>query len=108
MNLHLAPVVPRCDFCFSPKPVTCFSVPDFVMEQGHPAFQIPQMISSGEWFACVDCKGLVEAGQWDDLVNRAVDKFCERHKLPSLIRPSIHAQVSKTYAFIRDHLRLSA
>ncbi len=53
-----------CDFCMSPRPAWCYPAMSFLDALGSK--------SVGDWLACAECHGLIEAGDRDGLLERAI------------------------------------
>lgn len=73
---------PICDFCSEPKWARRFHCQDFIMDVT-PGF--PRYDSKGDWLACSVCGSLIDAENWDGLVQRAVDVFSEKYNMPRRI-----------------------
>jgi hypothetical protein len=60
-----------CDFGTPDCPPVQWSYPclNFTIDDGHT-----EHVSIGPWFACDDCSQLVEAGAWDVLLRRVVER----------------------------------
>lgn len=60
-----------CDFCSGTPAVTAYRTPDFVMRKLPGA----EAISTEGWAACADCTALIEAGDPEAVIDRAVDRL---------------------------------
>ena len=64
-----------CDFCSSNKVITAFHAKDVEL--------IPGVLGSlGEWAACLVCRDLILAEDWNALLERSVDTFKSDMPMP--------------------------
>ncbi len=73
-----------CDFCSSPEVFQIYMAEDFTAveltaEDGNPVY----LNSTGGWAACCQCAKLVEAAEWDALLERYFQTFTAR--LPAFV-----------------------
>lgn len=63
----------KCDFCSATPVVRAYHVPDFNLQE------VPgvQRVSKGGWAACADCRALIDAGQEEAVIDRAVTRLRE-------------------------------
>lgn len=78
---------PICDFCSSHEVFQVYMAEDFTAVEleapnGHPVY----LNSTGGWAACHECAKLVEAAQWDELLERCFDTF--KGSLPACVHLS--------------------
>lgn len=85
----------KCDFCSSRQKWTVYDCHDFevmqfradtlhVAEHGEVEFK-PNVNwhsqSRGAWVACHECAKLIDAGQWKELLERALEHMIEIHPI---------------------------
>lgn len=63
-----------CDFCNTSPVAKAYACDNFEIS-GRPIFRT----QSGVWASCRKCSELIEASRWSSLVERAYQKFVERH-----------------------------
>jgi hypothetical protein len=79
------PEKPICDFCSDPNITRDFKTRTFTFSY------FPIWGSQGDWAACDTCAALVDAGKWDELLDRSMLGFY-RELTPeelSVIRPLV-------------------
>jgi hypothetical protein len=86
-----------CDFCSDPQIARYYECPDFVMD----ASRKPELRSKGAWAACATCASLIESGNWDRLLGRAVD--AQRVKYPLMPRRILTDIVKRAQDLFREH-----
>src|SRR5437763_37279 len=73
-----------CDFCSSREVFQVYMADDFTaVELEAPAGNPVYLNSTGGWTACHECAKLVEAAQWDELLERCFHTF--KASLPPFI-----------------------
>lgn len=60
-----------CDFCSATPTVTAYRTPDFVMQEAPGV----QKISVEGWAACAACTALIDQGDTEAVIDRAVDRL---------------------------------
>ena len=79
---------PQCDFCSSPYPIAHHHCKSFDM------MPVPWG-SIGDWAACPPCHLNIVQGQWDELIDRAVqDAAALHHVFEGELRPAIARLIS--------------
>lgn len=70
---------PVCDFCSSEKIVKDYDCPDFLIPVVNAMGQRGELGSQGKWAACQICADLIDAGQQDQLMARALQTCYAQH-----------------------------
>jgi hypothetical protein len=100
----------KCDFCTSETAVRSYSAEPFVMDPARPPVLNHPLYSNGAWHACARCADLIDAGRWEDLVERAVN--AHQQKYPALRGPynraALRGAISRTYETLRLSVRPAA
>jgi hypothetical protein len=86
-----------CDFCSDPHIGRKFHCEDFVMD---PMFDLG---SKGDWMACSTCAALIDAGAWDNLILRAVDKLGTKY--PQMPHRILADAIRRSHDSFRIHYR---
>jgi hypothetical protein len=63
-TLHEPVSSPVCDFCGHHSPAWDYDCHDFVIS--------PELASMGEWAACTPCSDMIEADDWDGVMERCL------------------------------------
>lgn len=92
-----------CDFCSAPKPTRYFNCPDFTMDKAKPEFALPEYRSKGEWAACSPCGTLIDAGNWDGLLNRALDSLSKKYS--SMPRRILANTIRRSHDLFRENYK---
>jgi len=71
------PSGPLCDFCSQPEVHAVHTCQDFVHEKFKTEFGCLNSESIGSWAACRACDELIQAEQWERLLDRSVGRFVE-------------------------------
>lgn len=88
-----------CDFCSEPKWARRFQCTDFPMDES-PGF--PRLVSKSDWLACSTCASLIDAGNWNGLLLRAVDRFAQKYPMPRRI---LTDRIKQLHDQFRGHYR---
>ena len=76
-----------CDFCSSQEVFQVYMAEDFTAVELEAPDGLPVYLNStGGWAACRGCAKLVEAAQWDELLERCFDTF--KGSLPAFVHLS--------------------
>jgi hypothetical protein len=102
MNLPTNSWLLICDFCSERNPTRVFNTPDFQMDEGHPEAGLQPMESRGAWMACSTCGTYIDAGEWERLALRAVDRHAQKYGAV-LPRRIIFDQVKRAHDLFRAH-----
>lgn len=94
---------PICDFCSTPNPTRHFICRDFPMDKS-PG--MPELRSLGEWIACSACGALIDAGNWNGLLMRAVDRLSEKYA-GMMPRRILTDTVKRSHDLFRENYRKS-
>lgn len=101
----------QCDFCSSPDVVRSYQCRDFDSASKDAGTVLPGgmnliLASHGLWAACAECSALIDAGDIDGLVRRALDS---NGYLNAHVRQGIGAHLKRTYElFFQNRLDVSA
>jgi hypothetical protein len=107
-----------CDFCSSPLVVARFECCDFdsasedagVIYPGTKTTQGPTNLifaSKDFWAVCEECRRLVEAGDIDGLVKRALDEMEKKDGYPHPQRKRLEKHLRRTYTlFLENRIRI--
>lgn len=93
---------PICDFCSSPKVWTSYQCEDFVMGKG----ELLETSSVGQWAACNICAQLIDAGKWDELLQRSIDTFMDKHAV--IPREVVTSFITRLHKMFREHMKQSS
>lgn len=92
-----------CDFCSEKPVVASYAADDF---EATP-FSVPgaslYQTSVGGWAACATCEKLIDANDWDRLLDRAVTTFFLKH--PALLGMFSRERLREHLADLYDILR---
>jgi hypothetical protein len=89
-----------CDFCADPYPVTTYLCATFIWNKD-AAVPAP---ANGAWAACEVCADLIDDEDWEELADRAFDRFCEVHNLPLLYQPELRREIEELHELFRRHI----
>jgi hypothetical protein len=92
-----------CDFCHDPKPALLFPAKDLTVEELPGTVQAngSTYLSVGGWSACLGCGALIEADDYDALLNRAMER-CPAISAEDRNNPDLRKLISGTYAQFRS------
>lgn len=89
-----------CDFCADPYPVTTYHCATFMWNKD-AAVPAP---ANGVWSACEVCADLIDDQDWEELSDRAFERFCEVHNLPLLYQPELRHEIEELHELFRQHM----
>ncbi len=91
----------KCDFCSDSKVVARYAARDFAVGV-HGDITVE---SIGDWAACAVCEKLLDALDWNAVVERSTQKFFEHHpNLERLIdRETLKEDLFDIYAQLMQH-----
>lgn len=95
----------KCDFCNN-RPVTAhYDAEDFVMQVVGVTKPAVDLGSGGSWAACSQCEVLIDADDWEGLVNRAISFFFAEHSemADTLTIHELTEQMWSLYRQLREH-----
>lgn len=94
-----------CDFGSPACPPVVWSYPcvNFTLDSG-----VTEHVSIGPWFACDACSQLVEAGAWDELMRRVMERAETRYTHMAepdraRLREVMRNHIEPWYAMFRQH-----
>lgn len=109
-----------CDFCSSPQVVERFECCDFDSSSEDAGVIYPDTKTTNEptnvifaskdfWAACEPCRILVEAGDMDGLLKRALDEFERQDGCPHPRRRMLERHLRQTYQlFFKNRIRIDS
>lgn len=87
-----------CDFCSEEHAAKVYPCETFIWEREMITHQ-----SLGGWAACAECSRLIDANEWDALVERSIYQLVEQDSVPiehvQMLRENFH----QIYALFRTY-----
>jgi hypothetical protein len=82
----------RCDFCNTDESAYILPVRDFPLPG---LLGMTQMMSDGDWSACIGCALLIDTNQWTALTRRVVEYYERQHGPMKEVVRAAHARMYK-------------
>lgn len=104
LEVTQSPAGMHCDFCNDPGPTEAYDAPDFVMGAmiKPTTGETYTHNSVGAWASCTDCATLIDAGDWDGLLERVMEKEIASRSFPVEAQAGIRETLRRCYARLKE------